>query len=81
MRLRATVVRDTGRYNAHINGTPLPTPAYLIIEPEAEGSVSLFTLDAEDHGLSDTWHRSIDDAKAQAKYAYDVDPDDWTEIE
>jgi hypothetical protein len=50
----------------------------LLIEENPDG---VFLYDcAQDGSGSDTWHRTIQDAKAQAEYQFGWSPEDWANV-
>ena len=61
-----------------VPGTELPTPSRLTIAqlPPDEGYYLLY-LDDQGNEITDTYHESLEDALAQAKWEFDVDPDEW----
>jgi hypothetical protein len=85
MRLRAQVRRVTGatrHYRAHIeSGVPtkdeeLPAPSWVEIQA-SEGA--FFLLYTDEHGacLTDTWHQTLQQAKAQATHEFGIGEDEW----
>jgi hypothetical protein len=89
MRLRAKVRRATGRthhYRGHIaNGeavkdAQLPIPAWVEIEPE-DGAFYLFYFNASGECMTDTWHESLARAKGQARFEFEIEEEDWEEVE
>jgi hypothetical protein len=52
--------------------------AYLLIEQAADGT-SLYSFASDSVCLGDTWHISIKDAKAQAKYQFGCPETGWRE--
>lgn len=85
MRFRASVVNFLGRTRHSIgtveNGLPkpvpaLPTPMCLEIR-ESDGGWYLLHLDAAGASFADTWHETLDDAKAQARFEFDIPSDGW----
>ena len=49
--------------------TALDTPVLLVIEVKTDG-VFLFRFSAEGRCVGDTWHKSVDEAKSQAKFEF-----------
>lgn len=47
------------------------------IEP-CDNAYYLFRLDAGGHTIADTWHQSIQEAKKQAKFEYEIQEGDWS---
>lgn len=68
----------------HYAGTPdnrveLRTPQQLMIvqiPPKNQGYYLLY-LDDKGDELTDTYHDSLEEALAQAKWEFNVDPDEW----
>ena len=48
----------------------LPWPLVLVIQEDSEGNVFLYRVARNGAPAGDTWHASVDDAKAQAAYEY-----------
>jgi hypothetical protein len=61
-----------------IRGPELPPPHELLIAqlPPDEGYYLLY-LDDQGEEITDTYHDSVDKALAQAKWEFDVDPEEW----
>jgi len=85
MRLRARVRRATGatrHYRAHIEGgevqkgEELPVPAWVEITPDA-GAFLLLYLDERGDCLTDTWHQTLEQAKAQARHEFGIEEEEW----
>lgn len=85
MRLRARVQRVTGatrHHRAHFEegevrkDEEMPAPASVEIQP-AEGAFSLLYLDEHGECLTDTWHQTLEQAKAQARHEFGIGEDDW----
>jgi hypothetical protein len=68
MILEATVKRVTGSGLGRLR-----------IQTEPRGFVMIY-MDARGHYLDDSWHPSIEDAKAQAKSAFEIDDQDWVQL-
>lgn len=63
--------RATGRCNHAINGVPAPAFAGLAIcQYVGDDSYYLFYCDERWQAVTDTWHSSLDDAKAQAEFEF-----------
>ena len=79
-RLTASVRRHTGNTRHILHGAESRDLAAEIvavqIEPTDEGVLLLY-LDARGRCLTDTWHASIDDAKSQAHFEFDITEGDW----
>jgi hypothetical protein len=41
----------------------------------------LLRLDPEGQCLADTWHQSLEEAKAQARFEYEIDDADWSPVQ
>ena len=57
----------------------VPAPASLAIEADDVGFF-LYRLDEDGSCAADTWHLTLEEAKAQAEFEYAVAPTDWTSI-
>jgi hypothetical protein len=87
MMLEATVRRITGR-TIHrqaeivsgrlVAGEQSSPPARVRIEP-TDGGFLLLYLNASGECLADTWHVSVTNAKAQAKFEFEIDESDWVD--
>jgi hypothetical protein len=88
MRLRATVRRMTGR-TTHVQGVRLADAFVVtaISAPEAveimeqDEAVYLLRLNHEGECVADTWHETIEAAKAQASFEYGVKDSDWKDAD
>lgn len=49
------------------------------LEP-CDNAYYLFRLDAEGHIVADTWHQSIQEAKKQAQFEYEIQEGDWSVV-
>ena len=88
MRLRAIVRGVTGG-TTHLRGvrvanelevTEIPDPEAVEVV-EQDGAVYLLRLDSQGECLADTWHESVEAAKAQANFEFGIDDGDWKDIE
>lgn len=61
-----------------VPGTELPAPSRLMVAqlPGDDGYYLLY-LDDQGNEITDTYHESLEDALAQAKWEFDIDPDEW----
>lgn len=59
----------------------IPPPSSLKIEPPGEkgDGYLLLRLDPSGTCLADTWHATLEEAKAQAEFEYEVVPSSWVE--
>lgn len=89
MRLTANVRRVTGKtkyYHSTLSEEgvagrrEIPVPARLEIR-EGDGGFFVLHLDAEGGCLADDWSPTLDEAKRQAKYAFAIGEDDWSECD
>lgn len=83
--LKAEVRRVTGKtkhaIGTLVDGNPVPVaqltqPAWVGISPEDNGYY-LLHFDAEGLCLTDTWHESLERAKAQARFEFEIEERDW----
>ena len=86
MRIKAFVSKTTGKtrhYTASINndGTKdlenIPIPKWVEISEEPSGFF-LFHYNADGECISDTWHESLEEAKEQASFEFEIEDNDWT---
>jgi hypothetical protein len=84
-RLKALVKTVAGRTRhgraTIINGLPceverIPAPAWVEIAGEPEGFY-LLHFDAKGNCIADTWHATLDEAKAQAHFEFLITSDEW----
>ena len=59
--------------------TALPFARLLLIEQRAN-DIFLFRFTEEGDYAGDTWHQSVEEAKKQAEFEYNVSVDDWQKI-
>jgi len=60
------------------NGVEAPSPALLrIVQYEDSWGYYLFSCDADAAEFTDTLHETIDAAKEQAEFEFNVRPDEW----
>lgn len=88
MKLRAKVIRSTGN-TRHTIGTivngklvpteVLPVPAWVEISAEY-GAFYLYYFDSTGTCMTDTWHQSEDDAKAQAEFEFGILANEWMPV-
>ena len=88
MRLRATVRSVTGD-TVHLQGVPtegsidvtkIPDPKTVEVV-EQEGSFYLLRLDEQGECVADTWHETVEAAKAQANFEFGIEEGDWKDAE
>jgi hypothetical protein len=61
----------------------MAAPRFLVIEDapkKPDRGVFLYRFDAKGDCVGDTWHRDIEEAKAQAVHEYEVLVQEWQEI-
>lgn len=56
----------------------LPIATQVEIVDEGNG-VCLYRYDANGNCVGDTWHLTVDEAKGQAQFEYNINDDDWIE--
>jgi hypothetical protein len=54
--------------------------AWVEIEA-ADGACYLFYFDANGNCLTDTWHETVERAKAQAQFEFETDEGDWKDVD
>lgn len=88
MRLRATVRKVIGN-TTHLQGarsagdlkvTPVSYPKTVEVV-EQEGAIYLLRLDDRGECVADTWHETIEAAKAQANFEFGIEDGDWKDVE
>jgi hypothetical protein len=57
----------------------LPPPTAVEIRP-ADGAFFLLYLDEHGKCLTDTWHQTLEQAKAQARHEFGIREDDWEHV-
>lgn len=68
----------TGRTRHSVGGAPAPVPVELrIIQYPQDQGYYLFYCDESGKEFTDTYHESVEEAKAQAKWEFNVMPDEW----
>src|ERR1044071_6040471 len=81
MSLIATVHRLTGktRHGALTRSgiIGIPTVVRVRIE-EGDGGYYLFRFTEQGDMVSDTWHTTVDEAKHQAEFEYEISTDGWS---
>jgi hypothetical protein len=55
---------------------PLPAPTWVELVEE-NGGFYLYRLDDRGHCIADTWHQTVEEAKAQANFEYEIREEDW----
>jgi hypothetical protein len=86
-RLRARV-RTVNGATKHLQAVQIPGAVDIVglpdpIEVEAveeNGAVYLLCLDASGNCIADTWHESVEAARAQANFEFAIDERDWREV-
>jgi hypothetical protein len=73
-----TAVRPTRSCRHFVKGSRMgPACALVICEAEDSEGYYLFYCDVEWNVLTDTWHRTVEDAKRQAAFEYDGIDEKW----
>lgn len=88
MRLRATVRKVTGitthlraeRPAGDLEVTTVPDPKTVEVV-EQEGAIYLLRLNDRGEFLADTWHETVEAAKAQANFEFGIEDGDWKDVE
>jgi hypothetical protein len=84
-RLTATVRRVTGATDhrvlesderGQLKAERVPGPRYVAIVKQPHGW-ALLRFDEEDDCVADTWHPTLEDAKKQAQFEYEIEEGDW----
>ena len=89
MKLMAKVRRGTGRTRHSIgrwqdDGPVLDSefaPAAQVEIEQGESGFYLLRYDSGGEFAGDTWHETIEEAKEQAKYEYEIPFDAWESVE
>ena len=81
MRIRAKINASKNR-TRHLKlegGVVAPIGGFSFVEvvPDGEGAFLLVYLDSEGRELADTWHATVEDAKAQAEFEFGITTDEW----
>ncbi len=85
MTLKANVKHATGATAHYIGGVgrdgefeakPALVPSSVEIQ-EAESGWLLLRIDASGAPITDTWHASLEEAKEQARFEYEIEEGDW----
>ena len=71
--------RPTGNCNQIVAGVLQgPASGLAICQYEGEDSFYLFGCDEDWNSVTDTWHESVEDAKAQAEFEYEGVNTTWS---
>ena len=80
MRLRASVRRVTGNARHIVHGREsddlTSNIAWVEIEPD-DGGFFVFYYSSAGECLADGWHESLDQAKHQARFEFEIQEADW----
>lgn len=71
----------TGNTRHYHGGTPLPSPASLIIVRFGDRAFNLVHLNAQGAEITDTFHETVDDAVAQANFEFSMRSDEWQDVD
>jgi hypothetical protein len=55
----------------------MPVPASVRIEPYKGGGYFLIYCDSHGKKMTDGWHKSVEEAKNQARVEFEILEDDW----
>lgn len=88
MRLRATVRKVTGntthlqaeRSAGEFEVTAAEDPKTVEVV-EQGGAIYLLRLDDRGECVADTWHETVEAAKAQANFEFGIEDGDWKDVE
>lgn len=88
MRIKAYVNASTGK-TEHYNGSAIsenndgfervPRPKWVEISEEPEGFY-LYHFNQAGECIADTWHETLEEAKEQAKFEFEIKDNDWTTV-
>jgi hypothetical protein len=87
MSLTAKVKRVTGATkhyigrivdDAVVKESEIAAPVSVVITA-SDGAFLLLRMDAQGHCLADTWHETVEEAKRQAAFEFEIGEDDWRE--
>ncbi len=71
--------KPTGRTRHFVGNTPAPIPVELsIVQYPGDPGYYLFYCDESGKKFTDTYHESVEQAKAQAEWEYNVRPEEWS---
>jgi hypothetical protein len=88
MKLEANVRRVThrtiNRVSTIVNGQlvrgpEIPPPVRVRIEPDPPGFLLLY-LDGMGDSIADGWHLTVEEAKRQAKFEFEIEESDWVAV-
>jgi hypothetical protein len=89
LRIRANVVKSTGatvhRHAKLVRGTVVPGnpvgPSVRVeIDEARSGGFYLYHYDTAGRCIADTWHATLAEAKAQARFEFEIEGADWVEV-
>lgn len=75
----------TRHYRAHIEegevhkDAELATPVWVEIQ-SSDGAYLLLYLDERGECMTDTWHKTLVQAKVQARHEFGIGEDDWDDV-
>jgi hypothetical protein len=58
----------------------MPTAEILVLEEDPKGTAMLFRYTGNGQDAGDTWHQTVDDAKAQAAWEYENALGMWVKV-
>ena len=83
MRLKAKVKKTTGasQHSTSSNSGVMqaPVPAWVEISSDESGTF-LIHFNADGQSIADTWHLTVDEAKSQAQFEFEIQDADWTVV-
>jgi hypothetical protein len=69
------------RVAGEIKAVPVPDPKAVEVVVEEDGAIFLLRFDDEGQCVADTWHETVEAAKAQASFEFGIEEGDWQETE
>jgi hypothetical protein len=83
VRLKANVRRYTGKTRHLVHGRESEEIASTIqrveIQPDDEAFLLLY-FNASEDCVADTWHQTLDQAKEQANFEFEIEEADWSAL-
>lgn len=76
-RTRHSVGRLVGQEPTSVFQIP---PAIWVEIVEVDGGVQLYRYNSDGACVADTWHLTVDEAKAQAEFEFGIGAPDWSEF-
>ncbi len=83
MHVKANIRRHTGNARHLVHGRESQSIATEIVRVEiesADGSFLLRYFDAKEVCVADTWHATLEQAKLQAQFEFEIEEADWSAV-